>query len=303
MEKDNSDSKKIMCGELIVGNHDSLMLYGNALQMELNEFSKSIAKIVLRSNNEFEDAIIDVSEEIEKTQKVMSKGKKANLFASKEKQYFSIIRQYNEAIGYIEKFELSLKLQQAQLIKDNKILELLEGKLHTSVENLEELIREGRNFASNSKMKKTELESFDINSWYNRLEKKIEDMEVSLVIANQSIVQIMMMKENNYLMIDKIVAILTTTIPLWRNQVLLILGIEKNQKSNQIQEKVVDMTNKQIEKNKMYFSKSKEIKNGALNVEELQDVNKKLLKVVEEIRDIENKEINIKSNLTKIITI
>ena len=296
MQKEIENANQILQGRLIVGDHNSLLTYGNDVQVGLNDFSKSISNIVLRNNDTLEESICDVSNQIEHSQKNLKRKNGEFPISFERIKHYNIVRRYNEILNSIEKLELSFKLQQAQLIKDNKILDLLEEKLSNSIDNIGRLILEGKEVVGCKKPDKATMDKTDIENWYNRLEKKIEDFEISRVIANQSIIQIKMMKENNYLMIDRIISVLSTTIPLWRNQVSIILGLERVHENNQMQNILMDLTERQIERSKKLLSKSSGKKT---DYERMKQLNDKLLVAIDEISEIEKKDNVIKQDFTK----
>ena len=98
--------------------------------------------------------------------------------------------------------------------------------------------------------KPIEQETDDINNWYERLSKRISDLEISYAATMQTKAQLKLMLENNTQLIDKILGVKSGTIPIWRNQITILLGIEKLNRNLEIQNKVTEITQKYISKEK-----------------------------------------------------
>ena len=143
--------------------------------------------------------------------------------SSNEKKRASLIKKYNAILVYMDKMELALKLQEAQLIKDSKLYENLSKRIDTTLESLKESISYGNDVVG---QKPIEQETDDINNWYERLSKRISDLEISYAATMQTKAQLKLMLENNTQLIDKILGTISGTIPIWRNQVPLQLGIK-----------------------------------------------------------------------------
>ena len=300
MGNDLENANNIIQGELVVGNHDSLLVFGNDAQIGLNEFSKSVSNIITKNNNELEVIIADLSEQLEKSNGKEFTKTGLDIFKSESKYIRDVLRRYNKILTNVDQVELSLKLQQVQLIKDTKMLDYLAENLETSIAQIEKYVTYGKKVSGEKKLRSEEIISYELDSWYNRLDKKIQDLEISHTIAMQNIAQIRLMKENNYLLIDKIVSIIGTTIPIWRNQISLILGIEKMRYNTEIQEKVLDMTAKQIEKSQSFINKS-ERRKKKIDWQSLQGTNQQLIDVLQELKGFEQEDKTIKSNMTNII--
>lgn len=300
MENDLGNANKIIQGGLVVGNHDSLLVFGNDAQIGLNEFSKSVSNIITKNNNELEDIIADLSEQLDKSNGKELTKTGLDIFKSESKYIRDVLKRYNKILINVDQMVLYLKLQQAQLIKDTKMLDYLEENLKTSIDQIEKYVAYGKSVSGKKKNRIEKSMSYELDSWYDRLDKKIQDLEISHTIALQNIAQIRLMKENNYLLIDKIVSIIGTTIPIWRNQISLILGIEKMRYNTEIQEKMFDITTKHIEKSQSFINKSMHQKKK-IDWESLQGTNRQLLNVLQELEEYEKEDKTIKNNMTKII--
>ena len=244
LEKEN---KEILGqDELIVGNADSILLFGCEVQQQLREFSKIISNQLLNSNGELEYLIHDILKEIDDFQ--VSIEKKVGIFpGSNEKKRERLIKKYNEVLVYMDKMELALKLQEAQLIKDSKLFEELSRCIDEMLSSLQITISYGNDVVN--QQPKGQIPD-DIKAWYERLSKRIEDLGISHTVALQTKTQMNLMLENNARLIDKIMGAVSGTIPIWRNQITILLGIEKMNRNLEIQNRVAEITQKYMTKEK-----------------------------------------------------
>lgn len=246
MEKEGNEIEVLEKNQLIVGNDDSILLFGCEAQQQLREFSKAISNQLLNSNGDLEYLIHDLLKEIDDFQ--VSIEKKVGIFSgSNEKKRERLIKKYNDVLVYMDKMELALKLQEAQLIKDSKLFEELSRCIDETLSSLQTAISYG-NDVVNQKPKGPI--SDDIKEWYERLSKRLEDLGISHTVALQTKAQMKLMLGNDAQLIDKIMGAVSGTIPIWRNQITLLLGIEKMNRNLEIQTKVTEITQKYITKEK-----------------------------------------------------
>lgn len=198
--------------ELIVGNHDSLTLFGSQAQCKLRDFSKMISEITIRGNDELEYIINDVLNEIEKFQNHREKRCAFGFLMNEQKQQSKVIKEYNTLLSYIDKMTLALRLQQAQLIKDSKVLEHMEKIINECCNELEICIINGTKTLGHIEPDShLHQDNDEIKKWLVRLEKKIEDLKISKIISLQNCEQIKMMRENDIQLVDKIMSIISGT--------------------------------------------------------------------------------------------
>ena len=291
LEKEN---KEILGqDELIVGNADSILLFGCKAQQQLREFSKIISNQLLNSNGELEYLIHDILNEIDDFQ--VSIEKKVGIFpGSNEKKRERLIKKYNEVLVYMDKMELALKLQEAQLIKDSKLFEELSRCIDETLSSLQTTISYG-NDVVNQKPKGQIPD--DIKAWYERLSKRIEDLGISHTVTLQTRTQMNLMLENNARLIDKIMGAVSGTIPIWRNQITILLGIEKMNRNLEIQNRVAEITQKYMTKEK-YVGRKKRGESKELFVEKLINTNETLKKALDDLDSMEKKDGGIRLELS-----
>lgn len=221
MEQKSIDIQEV----LEIGNHDSLLLFGSDVQRELNEMSKMLASMVMKSDVNIEDLIQNLISEITDFQNQLESTSNKCIPWLKKGRKEKAIRKYSGIIVYIDKVELLLKIQETQLIKESKILEKLELKMEEAIRTLDQII----SYAESVLRKKQFINTDDNNleEWYVRLTKKIDDLKISHTLAIQSKAQVILMRQNARQLIDKIIVAISGTIPIWRNQVSLLLEVQK----------------------------------------------------------------------------
>lgn len=293
MDRDNHDTEMLSQNKLIVGNSDSILMFGCEEQQMLREFSKTISNQLLNCNGELEYLIHDILNEIDDFQRSVEK-KQLFFISSNEKKRASLIKKYNAILVYMDKMELALKLQEAQLIKDFKLYENLSKRIDTTLESLKETISYGNDVVG---QKPIEQETDDINNWYERLSKRISDLEISYAATMQTKAQLKLMLENNTQLIDKILGAISGTIPIWRNQITILLGIEKLNRNLEIQNKVTEITQKYISKEKATIG-IKHKNKKELSIEKLLNTNETLKKTLDELDSVEKRDGEIRLELS-----
>lgn len=290
---DNHGTEMLSQNKLIVGNSDSILMFGCEEQQMLREFSKTISNQLLNCNGELEYLIHDILNEIDDFQSSVEK-KQLFFISSNEKKRVSLIKKYNAILVYMDKMELALKLQEAQLIKDSKLYENLSKRIDTTLESLKESISYGNDVVG---QKPIEQETDDINNWYERLSKRISDLEISYAATMQTKAQLKLMLENNTQLIDKILGAISGTIPIWRNQITILLGIEKLNRNLEIQNKVTEITQKYILKEKATIG-IKHKNKKELSIEKLLNTNEILKKALDELDSVEKRDGEIRLELS-----
>lgn len=293
MDRDNHGTEMLSQNKLIVGNSDSILMFGCEEQQMLREFSKTISNQLLNCNGELEYLIHDILNEIDDFQRSVEK-KQLFFISSNEKKRASLIKKYNAILVYMDKMELALKLQEAQLIKDSKLYENLSKRIDTTLESLKESISYGNDVVG---QKPIEQETDDINNWYERLSKRISDLEISYAATMQTKAQLKLMLENNTQLIDKILGAISGTIPIWRNQITILLGIEKLNRNLEIQNKVTEITQKYISKEKATIG-IKHKNKKELSIEKLLNTNEILKKALDELDSVEKRDGKIRLELS-----
>ena len=132
----------------------------------------------------------------------------------------------------------------------------------------------------------------DLDSMCNRFEKKIHDLELTRTISIQTAPQIRLVQSNNSLMVEKIQSTIVNTIPLWKSQMVLALGVEHSTQAAEAQREVTEMTNTLLRKNAEKLKLStietvKESERGVVEIETLKATNEALISTLDEVMRIQ----------------
>ena len=132
----------------------------------------------------------------------------------------------------------------------------------------------------------------DFENKCERFEKKLHDLELTRIISLQTAPQIRMIQNNDTLMMEKIQTSIMNTIPLWKNQMVLTLGIQDSQRAMEAQRKVTDMTNQLLQRNadmlKMAtVETAREAERGIVDIETLKHTNESLISTLDEVLQIQ----------------
>lgn len=132
----------------------------------------------------------------------------------------------------------------------------------------------------------------DLDAMCNRFEKKLHDLELTRQVSLQTAPQIRMIQSNDTLMVEKIQSTIVNTIPLWKSQMVLSLGVEHSAQAAAAQREVTDMTNELLKKNaaklKMAtIETAKESERGIVDIETLKTTNESMISTLDEVMRIQ----------------
>ncbi len=158
----------------------------------------------------------------------------------------------------------------------------------------------------------------DVSQMANRFEKKLHDLKLSRMIAIQTSPQIRLIQGNNQVLVEKIQSSILNTIPLWKNQVIIAIGLFKQKKALKLQQEVTETTNELLSKNAELLKDSsiqvaRESERGIVDIDTLKKVNNDLISTIEETlkiqqegrqkrRQAETELIQLESDLKKKLT-
>lgn len=288
MDSENLEvTNQVICGELVIGNHDSLLLYSANIQSEIRDISKIMSQIIVSSNSSVYDVIRDVIDGIES----FEQSKRKTVFGQNN---HTMLKKYNSLQKYIDDVGLALQLEQAQQIKLGKLLEIVYDRTEKSIIDVSKAIKYGEDFYSNASMQKSNDE--DIKNWLVRLDKKIIDLQTTRAILLQNKLQIALLKKNNIELIDKIVMVISNTIPIWRNQTSLLLGIEVMDRNVKTQQKVYQLTENYIKKGSKKIKKHV-AKKEPVDVGQFMVLSDKLSAALVELSELENENESIRNKM------
>jgi len=290
-----------------VENTTQILQYGAGTQKKMADFSDAaLANVRTQDLGEVGTLIADVVGELKGFDAEEKKGL-LGFFRKKADQLETMKNRYAKAEVNVAKIGDALQLHQVRLLKDSAVLDkmyeqnlayfkeltmyILAGK-----QKLQE-VRSGKLLQLEEKARQSGLAedaqtARDLADKCNRFEKKIHDLELTRTISIQTAPQIRMIQNNDHVMVEKIQTTLMNTIPLWKNQMVLALGIAHSTEAAQAQRQVTDITNALLKQNaeKLHMASietAKEAERGIVDIETLKATNAKLIQTFDDVLKIQ----------------
>ena len=287
-----------------------ILQYGAKAQTKISQFSDSVLEDVkTRSTGEVGDLLADLMGEIKSFDSDIANTNKTGLgklFTSVKKQLEKLIAGYEKIEVNIDKIEASLEKHRLQMLKDITIFDTMYEKNLEYFKELslyiiagEKKIEELRNVTLPELQKKAQesgeqLDAQKVNdmeNMINRFEKKIYDLKTTRIISIQMAPQIRLLQNNEAELVEKIQGSLTNTIPLWKNQMVLALGINNAKQAIGAQKAVTDLTNSMLQKNSEILKQgsieiAEESERAIVDVATLQKTNKDIIDTLDQVIQI-----------------
>ena len=285
-----------------------VLQYGAAAQEKISKFSDSILEDVKTKNlGEVGDLLADLVSQIKSFDSdIASNNKKGfigKLFSNAKKELDFIIAKYSKIEKNIDGIESGLEKDKLQMLKDISIFDTMYDKNLEYFKELslyiiagEKKLEELRNVVLPELKAKAEAsgEQLDIqkvNDMENmiiRFEKKIYDLKTTRIISIQMAPQIRLLQNNEAELVDKIQSSITNTIPLWKNQMVLALGINNAKQALKSQQAVSKLTNDMLVKNSETLKQgsidiARESERAIVDVETLQKTNQDLIETLDAV--------------------
>ena len=290
-----------------VENTAQILQYGAGTQKKMADFSDAaLANVRTQDLGEVGDLITSVVGELKGFDAEESKGL-FGFFRKKANELENLKNKYALAEKNVEKIGDALQQHQVRLLKDSAVLDkmyqqnlayfkeltmyILAGK-----QKLEEVrggrLKELELRAQSSGLAEDAQAARDLSDKCDRFEKKIHDLELTRAISVQTAPQIRMIQNNDNVMVEKIQTTLVNTIPLWKNQMVLALGIAHSTEAAQAQRQVTDITNALLKQNaeKLHMASietAKEAERGIVDIETLKATNAKLIQTLDDVMKIQ----------------
>ena len=292
-----------------ITNSQQVLQYGSACQKKIGDFSEAaLAKVSTKDLGEVGDMITNLIGELKSfdANEEQQKGI-LGFFKKKGNELDNLKTKYNKAETNVENIQSMLEGHQVQLLKDIAMLDkmyelnmayfkelsmyILAGKKKLAEVRANEL-QQAMDKAKASGLPEDAQAARDLSDQCERFEKKLYDLELTRNISLQMGPQIRLLQNNNSMMAEKIQSTIVNTIPLWKNQMVLALGLAHSQKAMQAERAVTDMTNELLKKNadalKMgTLETAKESQRGVVDIETLQQTNKSLIETLDELNKIQ----------------
>lgn len=291
-----------------INNSNSILQYGVGAQKKISDFSESaLNNVRTKDLGEVGEMLSNVVHELKNFEE--SEEKKGILgFFKKGKNKISQMKvKYDKVEDNINKMCNTLEKHQIQLLKDIAMLDkmyeinkvyfkelsmyILAGKKKLQKLEKEELPKLQEK-ARKSGLPQDAQEVNDFIALCNRFEKKIHDLELTKMISLQMAPQIRLIQNNDSLMSEKIQSTIVNTIPLWKSQIVLALGVAHSSNAARVQREVTDMTNELLRKNAEILKTStietaKESERGIVDIDTLKATNESLISTLDEILHIQ----------------
>ena len=288
---------------------NAVLTYGAASQRNIASFSESALNNVRTKDmgevgNMLSDLVVQLkgfaSDEGEKKGFRGIKKKVQTKIASMKAEYDKVSVNVDKISGMLEKHQYTLLKDAAMLDKMYEVNQAYFKELTMYIiagkQKLEEcsttVLPELSKKAAESGLPEDAQAANDYANMVNRFEKKLHDLELTRMISIQMAPQIRLVQNNDTLMVEKIQTSIVNTIPLWKSQMVLALGMYHSQQAMESQRQVTNMTNellvKNAEKLKMgTIEIAKESERGIVDMETLVTTNQRLIETLEEVRGIQ----------------
>ena len=291
-----------------VENTAQILQYGAGTQKKMADFSDAALENVRTQDlGEVGELISDVVGELRGFDAEEEKGL-FGFFRKKANELETMKNRYAKAEVNVAKIGDALQQHQVRLLKDSALLDKMYEQNLAYFKELTMYILAGKQKLQETRAGKLrELEATaqrtglaedvqaarDLAEKCNRFEKKIHDLELTRTISIQTAPQIRMIQNNDNVMVEKIQTTLMNTIPLWKNQMVLSLGLAHSQQAMEAQRAVTDMTNELLKKNAAALKQgtidtAREAERGIVDLETLQETNKSLIETLDELAKIQS---------------
>lgn len=291
-----------------IHNSGAILRYGAGTQKKMADFSeKALENVRTKDMGEVGDMISGLVAELQSFDVTEEEKGFLGLFKKQANKTIALKAKYDKAEVNVDKICGTLENHQIQLMKDIAVLDkmyelnlnyfkelsmyILAGK-----KRLKE-VREGELMELVEKARVSALPedaqaAKDLEALCTRFEKKIHDLELTRMIAIQTAPQIRLVQDSDTMMVEKIQSTLVNTIPLWKNQMVIALGVEHSNQAAKAQREVTDLTNALLKKNAetlktATIETAKESERGIVDIETLKSTNASLISTLDEVVKIQ----------------
>ena len=291
-----------------IENTNQILQYGAGTQKKMADFSDAALENVRTQDlGEVGELITQVVGELRDFDATEEEKGFLGFFKKQGNKIENMKNRYAKAEVNVQKITTSLQDHQMRLMKDSAVLEKMYAQnlnyykeltmyILAGKQKLEE-VREGKlrdleAKAAASGLPEDAQEAKDLDSKCNRFEKKLHDLELTRTISLQTAPQIRLVQNNDTLMVEKIQTTIVNTIPLWKSQMVLALGIAHSTEAAQAQRQVTDLTNELLKKNAQALhlastETAKESERGIVDIETLKQTNQELISTLDDVMKIQ----------------
>ncbi len=240
-----------------------------------------------------------------------------------------LFQKYDTVVGNIDKITNKVKAGRLNSIKDNSSLQTMFDSNRTYIGQMEELIVSGQLKYEELSLKLAEMDAnpaayqdyeiADMRDFVNRLDKRLADMKVVRFIMLQSLAQIRVVQNNNTSIAEKAQSIVSTTIPVWKNQLTIAVALQRQKANVEMQRKISETTNTILEKNAELLKQNsidvaRENEKTVVSIDTLKKTTQSLIETLNEVKriheegaqnrrqldtELQNLETELKKNVTR----
>lgn len=291
-----------------IENTNQILQYGAGTQKKMADFSDAALENVRTQDlGEVGELITQMVGELRDFDATEEEKGFLGFFKKQGNKIENMKNRYAKAEVNVQKITTSLQDHQMRLMKDSAVLEKMYAQnlnyykeltmyILAGKQKLQE-VREGKlrdleAKAAASGLPEDAQEAKDLDSKCNRFEKKLHDLELTRTISLQTAPQIRLVQNNDTLMVEKIQTTIVNTIPLWKSQMVLALGIAHSTEAAQAQRQVTDLTNELLKKNAQALhlastETAKESERGIVDIETLKQTNQELISTLDDVMKIQ----------------
>lgn len=288
-------------------NTTQILQYGAGTQKKMADFSdKALENVRAQDLGEVGELIASVVGELKDFDTEEERGL-FGFFRKQADKVETMKNRYSKAEANVEKITEALEQHQVRLLKDSAMLDkmyeqnllyfkelsmyILAGK-KSLAKTREGHLRELEEKAAATGLPEDAQAAKDLDSKCGRFEKKLHDLELTRMISLQTAPQIRLVQNNDTTMVEKIQTTIVNTIPLWKSQMVLALGIAHSTEAAQAQRQVTDLTNELLRKNAEALhiasvETAKESERGIVDLETLKKTNEDLIQTLDDVMRIQ----------------
>lgn len=290
-----------------IENTNQILQFGAGTQKKMADFSDAALENVRTQDlGEVGELLASVVGELKDFDAAEEKGL-FGFFKKQTARVDTLKNRYTKAEGNVAKITETLEQHQMRLMKDSAVLDkmydqnlayfkelsmyILAGKKKLQAVRDGQL-RELQQKAATSGLPEDAQAASDLENKCGRFEKKLHDLELTRTISMQTAPQIRMIQNNDTTMIEKIQTTIVNTIPLWKSQMVLALGIAHSTEAAQAQRQVTDLTNELLKKNAETLhlasvETAREAERGIVDIETLRQTNQQLIQTLDDVMKIQ----------------
>ncbi len=294
--------------QIDLSNSNLILQYGASTQKKMADFSEAaLANVGTQELGEAGGLITDLVKELKGFDDAEEEKGLFGLFKKNANKITAMKAKYAKAEVNVNRIVESLEKHQVRLMKDTATLDkmyalnlnyfkelsmyILAGKKKLGEVRSTQL-KELMDKAQASGLPEDAQAAKDLDSMCNRFEKKLHDLDLTRMISIQTAPQIRLVQNNDTMMVEKIQTTLVNTIPLWKSQMVIALGIAHSQEAAKAQRAVTDMTNELLKKNAdalkvATVETAKESERGIVDMETLKHTNESLIQTLDEVLRIQ----------------